>query len=194
MPFTPKTWQNGSGGGTPLSAAALIDLETRLSDYTDDEIAGVTGGGGGIDPAIVNAKGDLIAATADNTVARLAVGSNGQVLVAASGQATGLQWATPDVTQAELDAHAADTTAIHGIADTSVLATATSVASAVSTHEADTTAVHGLSSTAACKGVAKHNGTTYPTRPTGFASVEWIGPTDPGGSAVDGDTWIATTP
>lgn len=31
MPFTPKTWQNGPGGGTPISAAALNDLETRVS-------------------------------------------------------------------------------------------------------------------------------------------------------------------
>lgn len=42
------------------------------------------------------------------------------------------------------------------------------------------------------KGVALHNGTSYPARPSGFASVEWIGPTDPGGSAVDGDTWVPT--
>ena len=48
-----------------------------------------------IAPTIVDAKGDIIAASADNTPARLAVGTNGQVLTAASGQATGLQWATP---------------------------------------------------------------------------------------------------
>lgn len=35
MPFTPKTWQNYAAGGTPLSAAALIDLEQRLGGYTD---------------------------------------------------------------------------------------------------------------------------------------------------------------
>ena len=48
-----------------------------------------------INPTIVDAKGDIIAATAADTVARLAVGANGTVLTAASGQATGLQWATP---------------------------------------------------------------------------------------------------
>ena len=48
-----------------------------------------------IQSSIVDAKGDIIAATAADTVARLAVGTNGQVLTAASGQATGLQWATP---------------------------------------------------------------------------------------------------
>jgi hypothetical protein len=44
---------------------------------------------------IVDAKGDLIAGTAADTVARLAVGTNDQVLVADSTAATGLKWATP---------------------------------------------------------------------------------------------------
>jgi hypothetical protein len=51
--------------------------------------------GSAINPNIVDAKGDIIAATAADTVARLAVGANGTVLTAASGQATGLEWATP---------------------------------------------------------------------------------------------------
>lgn len=50
-------------------------------------------------------------------------------------------------TTAALTAHDIDTTAVHGIADTSVLATASSVASAISTHEADTTSVHGITDT-----------------------------------------------
>jgi len=41
----------------------------------------------------VDAKGDLLAGTAADTVGRLAVGSNGQVLVADSTTATGLKWA-----------------------------------------------------------------------------------------------------
>lgn len=53
---------------------------------------------GGIQPTIVDAKGDLIAATAADTVNRLAVGSNDQILVADSSTSTGLAWksnATP---------------------------------------------------------------------------------------------------
>jgi hypothetical protein len=41
----------------------------------------------------IDAKGDLLAGTADNTISRLAVGTNGQVLTADSTAATGLKWA-----------------------------------------------------------------------------------------------------
>ena len=44
---------------------------------------------------IADAKGDLIVGTAADTVDRLAVGNNGQTLVADSAEATGLKWATP---------------------------------------------------------------------------------------------------
>jgi hypothetical protein len=47
-----------------------------------------------IQNAIVDAKGDLIAASAADTPARLAVGTNGQVLTADSTAATGLAWAS----------------------------------------------------------------------------------------------------
>jgi hypothetical protein len=45
-----------------------------------------------IQNAIVDAKGDLISATAADTPARLAVGANGTVLTADSAEATGLKW------------------------------------------------------------------------------------------------------
>ena len=48
-----------------------------------------------IQNAIVDAKGDLITATAADTPARLAVGTNGQTLVANSSTSTGLEWQTP---------------------------------------------------------------------------------------------------
>jgi hypothetical protein len=50
---------------------------------------------GGIQPTIVDAKGDIIAATAADTPARLAVGANDTVLTADSSTSTGLKWAAP---------------------------------------------------------------------------------------------------
>lgn len=44
--------------------------------------------------SLIDAKGDLYAGTADNTVGRLAVGSDGKFLTADSAASTGLAWAT----------------------------------------------------------------------------------------------------
>jgi hypothetical protein len=49
---------------------------------------------GGIQPTIFDAKADILTATAADTPARLAVGTNGQVLAANSSTATGLEWQT----------------------------------------------------------------------------------------------------
>jgi hypothetical protein len=54
----------------------------------------LTNANAAIAKTIVDAKGDLIGATAADTPARLAVGTNGQVLTADSTAATGLKWAT----------------------------------------------------------------------------------------------------
>ena len=86
------------------NSATTSGLEWATADA---DIEGVTAGtgisGGGTSGTVtitnsmataIDAKGDLIAGTAADTFSRLAVGSNGQVLTAASGEATGLQWAT----------------------------------------------------------------------------------------------------
>jgi hypothetical protein len=81
--------------------ASLVDLKGGTTGQvlakasgTDMDFSWVTDATG-IPATILDAKGDLIAATADDTAARLAVGTNGQVLTADSTAATGLAWATP---------------------------------------------------------------------------------------------------
>jgi hypothetical protein len=64
-----------TGGGTSGSVTLTLDSAAVIA------------------PTIVDAKGDLIAATAADTPARLAVGTNGHVLTADSTAATGLAWA-----------------------------------------------------------------------------------------------------
>jgi hypothetical protein len=48
-------------------------------------------------PDIFTAKGDIAVATAADAASPLAVGANGTLLTAASGEATGLGWTTPSV-------------------------------------------------------------------------------------------------
>ena len=50
---------------------------------------------GGIQPTIFDAKADILTATAADTPARLAVGTNGHILTADSAETTGLKWAAP---------------------------------------------------------------------------------------------------
>lgn len=53
-------------------------------------------GGGDVSTDVIwDAKGDLAGGTGANTAARLAVGTNGQVLTADSAETTGMKWATP---------------------------------------------------------------------------------------------------
>jgi len=75
--------------GVSHSAGAVFRHGVSARDF-DEANAFVNGGG--IASSLVDAKGDIIAASADNTPARLAVGTNGQILVAASGETTGLKW------------------------------------------------------------------------------------------------------
>ena len=117
-------------GLTPHLAAAdphpVYALDTDLSAY--------------LPKALVDVKGDLLVATAADTVARKPAGVNGTFLKADSAQADGLQWAAladADIPStiardSELAAHEADTTAVHGIADTAALIGASYVTTAAS--------------------------------------------------------------
>lgn len=98
---------------TDLVTDLPADFET-FADAVDADLAGLLGGTtgqvltkasgtdhdfafatltAGIPATIFDAKGDLIAATAADTAARLAIGTNNHVLTADSGEATGMKWA-----------------------------------------------------------------------------------------------------
>jgi hypothetical protein len=79
---------NSFSAGTTIVAA-------DMNQNFDDVEAFVNSTPGVVQKDIVDAKGDLIAATAADTVSRLAVGTNTHVLTADSSEATGLKWVAP---------------------------------------------------------------------------------------------------
>jgi hypothetical protein len=83
----------------------------------------------------------------------------------------------------ELASHVADTIDIHGIANTSLLATEAEVASLIAAHNADTTDVHGIPNVSTL--VTTSSTLVWPQR-------LWVttNQTEPVG-AVEGDFWIA---
>jgi hypothetical protein len=117
-PTSPVSSVNGETGVVVLSpgdvgadpagtAAALVD---DLSGVTDAATARTNLGlgsaavadsgdfeaaGAAVPKSLVDAKGDLLVATAADTVGRLGVGSNGHVLTADSAEASGVKWAAP---------------------------------------------------------------------------------------------------
>lgn len=74
---------------TSTEATKLSGIETS-ADVTD---ATNVAASGAVMDTDFDAKGDLIGASAANTPARLAVGTNDQVLTADSSEATGMKWA-----------------------------------------------------------------------------------------------------
>lgn len=120
MVYVKEVWVDGSGGGTPIDAqslnhieggietadvnatqaladasaaqgdatAALVDAASAQSTADANTATAVAA----VPKTTVDAKGDLLAGTANDTVGRLAVGPDERILTADSAQATGLKW------------------------------------------------------------------------------------------------------
>lgn len=73
-------------GVTPAGTLTSTNVQAALEELDSDITAG------GIPGTIMDAKGDLISASAADTPAILSVGSAGQYLSVDSGQTTGLIW------------------------------------------------------------------------------------------------------
>ena len=92
---------DGTGVAVQLSSATNSSSETTaatpLAVKTTYDIAYAANGLAvtAVQPTLVNAKGDILAGTANDTLSARSVGSNGQLLVADSAEATGLNWLTP---------------------------------------------------------------------------------------------------
>jgi hypothetical protein len=79
--------------------------------------------------------------------------------------------------------------------DTREAAEVTNRNAAIATHEADTTSVHGIADTSLLPRYNLFNGTTFPARPAGTV-VFWIGgagANDPTASMSNGDVWIPSS-
>lgn len=89
---TTLTVTRGSDGSTAVAHSAGASVNHGVSARDFDEPNAFLNSG---TLPLVTAKGDLLAASASGTVARVGVGTDGQSLVADSTVATGVKWATP---------------------------------------------------------------------------------------------------
>jgi hypothetical protein len=83
-----------ANAGTALGAVTATELAyvDGVTSAIQTQIDSKIGSASAINPTIVDAKGDIIAASAADTPARLAVGNNGETLVADSSTSTGLRY------------------------------------------------------------------------------------------------------
>lgn len=88
-PYTPPGSTRAYDVPADLDA---VDVSAWFQDFADTVDGHVDAT---IAKALVDAKGDLIVATAGDTVTRLAVGTDGQVLTADTAEAGGMKWADP---------------------------------------------------------------------------------------------------
>jgi hypothetical protein len=89
-----KTWQyDGTAWSLTTLSASIPNQGVIEAMIADGAVtAAKLDADAAIQPTIVDAKGDLIAGSAADTVIKLSVGTNGQALLANSSTASGLEW------------------------------------------------------------------------------------------------------
>ena len=102
-------------GVTSTELGYVDGVTSALQTQIDSKI----GSAAAINPTIVDAKGDIIAATGADAVSRLAVGANNTVLTADSTTATGLKWAAAAAGGKVLQVVSATNTATQSTSSTS---------------------------------------------------------------------------
>ena len=146
------TWTVTRGFDGTTAAAHLAGVTVRhaaiAGDFTDLQAADTTNAGNLTTHAALTttAHGGIVASTDPRlTDARTPTGAAGGVL---SGTYPNPGFAVDMATQAELNTHEADSTNVHGIADTSALLTSAAAAAAYQPLDADLTAIAALTTTA----------------------------------------------
>ena len=145
---------------TNTFSAGTTIVAADMNQNFDDVEAFVNSTPGVIQKDIVDAKGDIIAATASDAVTRVAVGANNTVLVADSAQSAGVKWAVSpplDVVTTKGDllvATAADTVARLGVGTNNYVLTADSSEATGTKWAANVASVTGTSPIVSSGGTA----------------------------------------
>jgi hypothetical protein len=173
-------------GGPGVLSRAVADGDATWTAGPPAEIVdgSITNAKVNVSAAIAESKLNLASDAAAGTASRRTLGTGATQAAAGNHSHTGLT------------EQAAGTPSVRAIGATGTTVVAGNDArltdARTPTDSSVTVAKLAAGALASLKAVAVHNGTSYPSRPSGFASVEWIGPTDPGGAAQDGDTWVPT--
>lgn len=107
---------------TSMNSTDIMELVRSSQNYKitwANLLASIAAASDAIPETLVDAKGDLIAGSAADTAVRLAVGTNGHVLTADSGETAGVKWAAPSVAAVYFDQLHDSTLGVDGTFDVS---------------------------------------------------------------------------